>query len=52
LNDDYAQAVLKAGRDLGVTERGIVIGFATVYVESDWLNYANSKVPESTETSA
>lgn len=43
----YAPAVLKAGQDLGISPRGIVIGFATVYVESDWLNYANSKVPDS-----
>lgn len=47
MNDDYVRAVLKAGRDLGVTERGIVIAFATVYVESNWLNYANYKVPDS-----
>lgn len=45
--DDYARAVLQAGRDIGVTPRGIVIGFATVSVECDWLMYANSKVPES-----
>lgn len=43
----YAPTVLKAGRDLGITDRGIVIGFATVFVESNWLNYANAKVPES-----
>lgn len=47
MNDDYVRAVLKAGRDLGVTARGIVIAFATVFVESDWLNYANYKVPDS-----
>lgn len=45
--DQYGPAVLQAGRDLGITERGIVIGFATVYVESDWLMYANAKVPDS-----
>lgn len=47
MNDDYARIVLKAGRDAGITPRGIVIGFATVFVESDWLNYANAKVPGS-----
>jgi hypothetical protein len=47
VNDTYALAVLKAGRDLGITPRGIVIGFATVFVESEWLNYANAKVPGS-----
>jgi N-acetyl-anhydromuramyl-L-alanine amidase AmpD len=45
--DDYAREVLRAGRDLGITPRGIVIGFATVSVECDWWMYANSKVPES-----
>lgn len=45
--DDYARAVLQAGRDLGITPRGIVIAYATVFVESNWRNYANSKVPES-----
>lgn len=43
----YAPAVLQAGRDLGITPRGIVIGFATVYVESNWTMYANAAVPES-----
>lgn len=45
--DQYAPAVLQAGRDLGITERGIVIGFATVFVESNWTMYANAKVPDS-----
>lgn len=44
MNDDYARAVLRAGTELGITPRGIVIGFATVFVESNWLNYANAKV--------
>ena len=44
MNDDYARIVLRAGTELGITPRGIVIGFATVFVESDWLNYANAKV--------
>lgn len=45
--DDYARAVLQAGRDLGITSRGIVIAYATVSVECDWIMYANAKVPES-----
>lgn len=45
--DDYAREVLRAGRDLGISPRGIVIGFATVFVEANWLMYANSKVSES-----
>lgn len=47
MNDSYALEVIRAGRDLGITPRGIVIGFATVFVEANWLMYANSKVPES-----
>lgn len=43
----YAREVLRAGRDLGITPRGIVIAFATVSVECDWIMYANAKVPES-----
>jgi len=46
-SDRYAREVLRAGRDLGITPRGIVIGFATVSVECDWIMYANAKVPES-----
>lgn len=45
--EQYAPAVLQAGRDAGITERGIVIAFATVYVESNWTMYANAKVPDS-----
>jgi hypothetical protein len=41
MKDDYAREVLRAGRDLGITPRGIVIAFATVSVECDWLMYAN-----------
>lgn len=47
MNDDYARAVLQAGHDLSIAPRGIVIGFAVVYVESGWRMYANFKVPES-----
>lgn len=45
--EQYAPAVLQAGRDLGITPKGIVIAFATVYVESNWTMYANAKVPDS-----
>ena len=45
--DDYAREVLRAGRDLGISPRGIVIGFATVSVESSWLMWANRADPAS-----
>lgn len=45
--EQYALKVMQAGEDLGITPKGIVIGFATIYVESNWLNYANPKVPAS-----
>jgi len=45
--DEYAREVLRAGRDLGITPRGIVIAFATVSVECDWIMYANRNDPES-----
>jgi hypothetical protein len=44
---EYGPAVLRAGVDLGISPKGIVIGFATVFVESNWTMYANSKVPAS-----
>lgn len=44
---EFAPIVLQAGRDLGISPKGIVIGFATVYVESNWTMYANASVPES-----
>lgn len=44
---EFAPAVLQAGVDAGVSPRGIVIAFATVYVESNWTMYANASVPES-----
>lgn len=47
VNDGYARQVLKAGQDLGISERGIVIAFATVFVESNWVMYANNADPES-----
>lgn len=43
----YAPAVKQAGIDLGISEKGIVIGFATVFVESGWTMYANASVPAS-----
>jgi hypothetical protein len=45
--DVYAEQVLKAGRDCGIAPRGIVIGFATVFVESGWVMYANEADPDS-----
>lgn len=47
VNDGYARQVLKAGQDLGISERGVVIAFATVFVESNWVMYANYGDPES-----
>ncbi len=47
MNDSYAREVIRAGTDLGVTPRGIVIGLATVFVESNWVMYANPADPES-----
>lgn len=55
-SDDYARAVIKAGKDAGVTARGIAIGLATVLVETASATagspapikmWANSRVPES-----
>lgn len=47
VDDTYAREVMRAGIDQGITPRGIVIGFATVFVEADWYMWANAKVPES-----
>ena len=48
-SDDYARATIRAGRDLGISVRGIKIGLATNIVEVGYplKMYANSKVPES-----
>ena len=55
-SDDYALATIRAGRDLGISPRGIIIGLATNLVEAGpmpgtgpgpILMYANAKVPES-----
>src|SRR5574338_140018 len=55
-SDGYAREVIRAGRDVGITPRGIVIGLATCLVEAGPITigvpgpivmYANAKVPES-----
>lgn len=43
----YAQAVMAEGRRRNITPRGIQIAFSVPFVETEWKNYANSKVPES-----
>lgn len=47
MRDDYAREVLNAGKAMGISPRGIVIAFATVFVESNWIMYANNADPES-----
>lgn len=47
MNDGYARKVIEAGQDLGIGRRGIVIALATVFVESNWVMYANEADPES-----
>lgn len=47
MNVEYARQVMRAGVDNGITPRGIIIAFATVFVESDWIMYANEADPES-----
>lgn len=42
----YARAVVSEGRRLGITERGLIIGLATVLVECDLIMYANRADPE------
>ena len=45
---NYAATVYNIGRGLsGVGRRGVVIALMTVFVESVWLMYANSNVPDS-----
>lgn len=48
-SDGYAKAIIKAGKDCGISERGIVIGLAASIVEVGYplKMYANAKVPES-----
>lgn len=43
----YAQTVLQTGQSMGITPLGIEIAFATVFVESNWLMYANGADPAS-----
>lgn len=45
--DRYALQVIKAGRDLGISPRGIVIALSVPFVESGWKMYANKNIPES-----
>ncbi|MEE2058982.1 peptidoglycan recognition protein family protein [Rhodococcus artemisiae] len=45
--DEYAREILRAGRDMGIQPKGIVIAFATVSVECDWYMYANRGDPQS-----
>src|SRR6516162_3594605 len=45
--DDYAKAIILAGQKRGITPRGIEIALATVYVESDFIMYANESDPAS-----
>ena len=42
----YAEAILQAGTSMGITPLGVQIAFATVFVESNWLNLANPADPE------
>lgn len=45
--DEYALAVIAAGRERNISPRGIMIALTVPFVESSWLMYANSNVPES-----
>src|SRR5699024_1472446 len=45
--DDIARIIIRVGRDMGITERGIVIGLSVGLVESNLTVYANAKVPGS-----
>ncbi|SKU47439.1 metalloendopeptidase-like membrane protein [Mycobacteroides abscessus subsp. abscessus] len=45
--DDYARAIIAEGKRRGISPLGIQIGLATVYVESDFIMYANEDDPES-----
>ncbi|MDG3012138.1 N-acetylmuramoyl-L-alanine amidase [Rhodococcus sp. D2-41] len=45
--DQIVAAVIAEGRRRGITPRGIVIGIATMLVETNIVVYANPKVPES-----
>ncbi|WP_067672546.1 hypothetical protein [Nocardia miyunensis] len=45
--DDYANAIIREGRRMGITPRGIVIALATALVESNLVMYANRNDPDS-----
>lgn len=45
--DGYSSAIISEGERRNITPRGIKIALATVLVESNLQNYANSKVPAS-----
>ncbi|GAA4564254.1 hypothetical protein GCM10023176_09920 [Micromonospora coerulea] len=44
---DNAKAIVRAGRDMGVPRRGLVIAVATAMQESNLYNYASGVLPES-----
>ncbi|MBM0225134.1 MULTISPECIES: peptidase M23 [Micromonospora] len=44
---DNAKAIVRAGRDMGVPRRGLVIAVATAMQESNLYNYASAVLPES-----
>ena len=43
----YAREVIRAGQDMQITPRGIVIGLSVPFVESSWVMFANEGDPES-----
>ncbi len=45
--DDIASIIIRVGRQLGVSDRGIQIGLAVGLVETNLTVYANAKVPGS-----
>ncbi|WP_239141965.1 hypothetical protein [Plantactinospora endophytica] len=44
---DNARAIVRTGRDMGVSRRGLIIGVATAMQESNLLNRASEVLPES-----
>ena len=44
---DNAQTIVRTGRDMGVSRRGLVIAVATAMQESNLYNYASGVLPES-----
>jgi hypothetical protein len=45
--DQYALAVINAGKKRNISQRGICIALSVPFVESGWKMYANSNVPAS-----